>query len=281
MFPSHVDLHLHTDRSDGDLDPAALAEWIRRERPDLELVAVAERDTLVGSLRFAALLPGIALPAIELSTRLRDIAVGLVGLGIADPSRLAGVLRRDEIEQARWALIRAANPSWELTLFLPPDETSAAIALARELIARGHLADADASVVAFARRLESDGGPADNRRSTPVLALLPELTRAIGTLHAAGALAIVARPGATAGWSDPIADLRDLAISHELDGFEAYRPEHSSAMRTKLVQLAYRMDMLASAGSGARLTSDPIGQADGRPTHSLQHEIERRIRAWR
>lgn len=287
MFPSHADLHLHTTRSDGERDPAALAEYIRSERPDLELVAVADRDTIAGSLRLAALLPDIVLPAVELSTHFHDHEVGLVALGVTDASRLAGALRRSEIEQVRWATIRRNQPRLDLPMLLPLDATSAAVTLAQVLIeqadpAAGVVDLADpAAHLDLARRLEAAGGMADCGRDLSFLAILPELTAAIEIAHRAGALAIVARPGATPGWYDPISDLRALALIYELDGFEAYRPEHPTVMRTKLVQLAYRMDMVASVGSGARLISDPIGVADGRPSRALRAEIDRRARAWR
>lgn len=287
MFPSHADLHLHTDRSDGALDPAALAERVRRERPDIELLAVADRDTIAGSARFAQLVGERALVAVELSARLRDHAVSLVALSVADASLLAPHLRRPELEQARWLVARRRHPEWELPAILGEDETAASVALAALLLERGgpaagdHDRDDPLAVIRFARELERENGPLDVSREEGFLRLLPDLVSAIGIAHRAGALAIVGRPGDTPGWHDPIADLRDLAIDQELDGFEAYRLEHPPAMRTKLVQLAYRMDMIASVGSGARTSDDPIGLADGRPTRTLRAEIDRRIRAWR
>jgi len=250
-------------------------------------VAVADRDTIAGSLRLAVLLPGIGLPAVELSTRFHDHEVGLVALGVTDVSRLAGALRRSEIEQVRWAAIRRNHPRLDLPMLLPLDATSAAVTLAQVLIEQGDpaarvvdLSD-PAAHLELARRLEAADGLADLSRDLSFLGILPELTAAIEIAHRAGALAIVARPGATPGWYDPISDLRALALIYELDGFEAYRPEHPTVMRTKLVQLAYRMDMVASVGSGARLVSDPIGVADGRPSRTLRAEIDRRARAWR
>ena len=97
----------------------------------------------------------------------------------------------------------------------------------------------------------------------------------------AGALAVLAHPGLVPAWREAIAaDARALLAGTDLDGVEAYHPDHDEETRSRLVGLAYRLDLLALGGSDSHGPHRALGLAVGRPSPGLGAEMDRRRDVW-
>ena len=108
---------------------------------------------------------------------------------------------------------------------------------------------------AFSRDWIGPGGRAHVRR----YALDP--AAAIGLVHAAGGVTVLAHPFAvTRGWSVPEALIGELALAG-LDGVEIAHPDHDAGQREHLAVLARELGLAATGGSDDHgdLTADRIG----------------------
>ncbi len=98
-----VDLHTHTNQSDGSLSPAALLQLASDQR--LQLFSITDHDTLaayqdIDSAQFDAM---SIVPGIELSTQWQRHNIHIVGLNIdiTEPALLDGVNRQKAARETR------------------------------------------------------------------------------------------------------------------------------------------------------------------------------------
>lgn len=157
--PSPVDLHTHTNRSDGLLAPATLAA--EAAAAGVRLLAIADHDTLAAPRELLApgappLPPGLALlPAVEINSvargipELADGELHLLGIGVdPDDDAFEAVLAAQrERRRARFAAmaerLRAGGTPVEAELERADLSTVDALGrptLARALVAAGHAA---------------------------------------------------------------------------------------------------------------------------------------------
>ena len=118
-MPDLIDLHTHSNRSDGVLSPTALVA--RAAARGVSLLALTDHDTVAGcdEARAACQAAGIRfVTGIEISTQWRGQAIHVVGLGVdTAASALAAQvddvredLGRDLDARARWAPDRPETP---------------------------------------------------------------------------------------------------------------------------------------------------------------------------
>ncbi len=255
---SGIDLHTHTNRSDGTFTPTELIRHAAER--GLDVIAVTDHDTTVGLEE--AIVAGQELgvevpPGVELSAELEGTSVHVLCYwpDVTDPdlqaelARLRGD-RRSRGEQMVERLRALGFPiRFERVLEIAGGDN----------IVRPHVAQAmvEAGVVGSEREAFdlyiADGKPAH----VPKHALHP--VDAVALIRAAGGLCVLAHPGM---WADqtpiPEALIHEMAAAGMV-GLEVDHTDHTPEQRATYRRLADRLGLIPTGGSdchGARY--DPI-----------------------
>jgi predicted metal-dependent phosphoesterase TrpH len=254
---NHIDLHTHTRRSDGVLEPAELLRQMTAA--GMTLVAITDHDTLAGAAELAAVPPPPGAPrvitGIEINTVGEDVLrryglgrdgeeLHILGYGLdpADPVLAAALERQRSGRRDRIALTLERVRAQGMTVELDPDDldptTGAAVGrphVARALIRAGYATDVND---AFARFLEH-GAPC----YVPRQGLGPR--EAIEAITAAGGIASLAhsvhapeRPG-----------VFDELMDWGLRGLEVYYPRYTAGETARMATFAAERGLLATGGS--------------------------------
>jgi predicted metal-dependent phosphoesterase TrpH len=252
-----IDLHTHTRRSDGVLEPTELLRQMTAA--GMTLVAITDHDTLAGAAELAAVAPPPGAPrvitGIEINT-VGDDVLGRYGLGRdgeelhilgygldpADPVLAAALERQRSGRRDRIALTLDRVRAQGMAVELDPDDldptTGAAVGrphVARALIRAGYASDVND---AFARFLEH-GAPCH----VPRLGLGPR--EAIEAITAAGGLPVLAHSPHAPERPGVIGELMDWGLR----GLETYYPRYTADETVRLAAFAAERGLLATGGS--------------------------------
>jgi predicted metal-dependent phosphoesterase TrpH len=242
-----IDLHTHSNCSDGVLAPAALVALAAQRQ--VELLALTDHDTAAGcdEARAACQTHGIGfVPGVELSCQWRGREIHIIGLDLDTAhapfiSHCAAVLglRRERIGAIAQRLSRAGLPGEELAAEALAAAAPTRAHLARGLCSRGLAASVQA---AFDRWL---------KRGQPgyVAACWPALASAVHCIVAAGGAAVLAHPHRY-----PLSNgvLRELLADFKAAGgvaLEVSLAGMGPADANRLATLARRFDLAGSIGS--------------------------------
>jgi hypothetical protein len=245
-----IDLHTHSDRSDGTDSPA---ELVRHARDlGVDVLGITDHDTTESWDEAAAVAEQVGVRlvrGIEISTKYAGQGVHLLAY-LPDPTHpelvdeLARVLEgRNDRLPAILDRLRA------LGIDIEPDDVRRlagdAAALGRPhvadaLVAQGVVRDRDE---AFARYL-GPGGPAYVDRYAA------DLVTMIGTVSAAGGVTVIAHPWASRHEHGAL-DEAGLAVlrEHGLAGIEVDHQDHSAALRAELHGIARNLGLVATGSS--------------------------------
>lgn len=239
-----IDLHSHTDRSDGVLSPAALLD--RAAGAGVTHLSVTDHDTVAGLAEAAraARERGVTLvPGIEISATLHGREIHLLGHGIVptEPALEAFCVRMtgERADRIRRMVERLAACG----VSVPIEEVEAE---ARgESIGRPHLAR-----VLVRQGLVGDLSEAFRRYLAPhkpgwVERFRPEAAEAIAIIHAAGGTATVAHPGSNGVSREELARL----ASFGLDGVEAHHRDHPPSQVQAYERWGNELGLFATGGS--------------------------------
>lgn len=245
-----VDLHMHSDASDGSLSPVDLVELVQRQR--VEMMALTDHDTMSGvaQARARAREAGIVfIPGVEISTRWAGVVIHIVGLGLNEEHEglqqfLAGICRQRE---TRGLLIAekfdeiGIPGSYEGAMSLAKQQaTLSRTHFARWLLAKGYVRQYQE---AFDKYLK-DGKPCCVTMSWP------RIEEAIQLIHDAGGVAVLAHPGRYPFRNDWKLD--QLFIDFKEAGGEAIEVcsgSQSEEHNRYCARTAGRLGFLASTGS--------------------------------
>lgn len=189
----NIDLHTHSNYSDGSLSPAALVE--RAAAAGVEVLALTDHDSIAGvdEAQRAATERSLRLvPGVEISAGWRSQAIHVLGLWI-DPAapqlcavlRAQGELRRRRMREICARLEKLRLPGAELLAAVeknPGLPTRAHLAAA--LVAGGHV---DTHEAAFRKYLGKG-------KVAHIAAAWPALETVVGWIRAAGGVASLAHP---------------------------------------------------------------------------------------
>lgn len=242
--PGGVDLHTHTNCSDGVFSPS---EVVRAALDaGLEAVAITDHDTLAGidEARHAALDAPIELVVgVELSARIHNRELHILGLFVdqtnLDLVTLGKAQRDNRRDRAERIVARAQALRIELSM-AAIDRCAAGAPIGRPHVARALVA---AAVVpnqeqAFKQYLGIG-------RPLGVPKQLPDYRHAIETIHRAGGVAVVAHAGSSRIRNKLLLDLAAAGI----DGIEIRHPQHGRNREIRLSDAARRLELLRSGGS--------------------------------
>ncbi len=244
-----IDLHTHSNRSDGTDDPAALIE--KAAAAGLDVIALTDHDSTEGwdEAQAAADRHGLHLVrGIEVSTRLQGKSVHLLGYEF-DPTDTALCAELARVIDGRNSRLPA---TLERLRALGIDITAADVrAQAREAAAMGrpHVADALVAAGVVANRDEAFERYLVPGRPAYVDRYAADLVTAIGLLKAAGGQAVLAHPWARG--SDKVLPPEVLAQLAEagLDGIEVDHNDHSPEVRERLRGIAIDLDLVVTGSS--------------------------------
>jgi predicted metal-dependent phosphoesterase TrpH len=252
-----VDLHTHSNASDGRKSPAEVIALA--DRIGLAAVALTDHDTTagLGEARDAAEgFPDLHfVPGVEMSARFCSGTLHILGLGIDPDAPDLSALTASLIEARNDRNPQMIKRLQELGMDIEMSDVLAVMSDSPEsigdrVVSRTHMAEAlrrkgyvRSTGEAFKRYL-ADGGPAfvDKERLTPRDVIEP--------IHSAGGVAILAHPvhmeyGNSAQLTIKIRQLVDAG----LDGLEVVHPDHPPFETRTYLQLARRLGLAVTGGS--------------------------------
>ncbi|MGA8732190.1 MAG: PHP domain-containing protein [Terracidiphilus sp.] len=272
-----IDLHAHTDRSDGSTEPGDLVRLAIDE--GIQALGIADHDTLAG---YDAALPTAAVCglelvcAVELSTRpneesapgKRERSVHLLGYWLFSPP---------SAEFRRWLQSQQeSRHQRNVDLAARLQQLGIAITLGdaeiygRNQVGRPHFA-----------RVLCDKGYVSNMQEAFDLYLAdeaqaavdrdePTLEQGIRRISESGGIASLAHPVRLPQRGPELANLLERLIDVGLQAIEVFHSEHSRAETAEYAELARRFDLIPTGGSDFH--------GENKPSIRLGHGIDSNIR---
>ncbi len=245
-----IDLHTHSDRSDGTMSPTALVE--HAAEVGIDVLAITDHDCFAGWDEAAATAERVGVHlvlGIEISCRFAGQSTHLLGY-LPDPSYAPLLAELDRIlagRNSRLPILLARLRELGIDIDIHDVRRVAGEAAA---MGRPHVADAlvDLGVVvtrdeAFARFL----GPG---RPAYVDRYAADLTEMIGLIAAAGGVSVLAHPWASRHDSTGLdADAFEALKLAGLAGLEVDHQDHTAGKRAALRDLADDLDLMATGSS--------------------------------
>jgi predicted metal-dependent phosphoesterase TrpH len=261
-----IDLHVHSNASDGTDDPALVVS--RAAAAGLDVLALTDHDTQAGIGPARAALPdGMTLIAgTELSCQLGDRSVHLLAylFDPADPALGAEMarIRDDRTYRAQAMSARLAElgtgVTWEQVTAIADGAVVGRPHLARALVAAGAIGD---TADAFTDDWIGDGGRAFVGRYAP------GVDRAVALVREAGGVPVLAHPRSP-GYEVPYEVIEGLAEAG-LGGIEVFHFDHDQAERARLAGLAASLDLIMTGGSDDHGSYQPGGPGPGSGSRGL------------
>ncbi|HEX7106949.1 MAG TPA: PHP domain-containing protein [Acidothermaceae bacterium] len=260
-----IDLHTHSDASDGTDSPARLVANARVAK--LDVVALTDHDTVAGHPAAVAAVrddPGTREIALvrgaEFSCLLNGVSLHLLGY-LFDPAhaelaREMALLRTDRTRRAQAMVAKlvelGAPIDWERVSRIAGGAAVGRPHVARALVEVGLVPDVAA---AFSDEWIGDGG----RAYVEKYSLAPQ--RAIELVKAAGGVTVFAHPGAAKRGEIVDESAIEAFAAAGLDGIEIDHPDHDHATRVRLRDLASGLRLLVTGSSDYHgfVKSTPIG----------------------
>jgi predicted metal-dependent phosphoesterase TrpH len=254
-----IDLHVHTNHSDGTFTPRE-ALSLARER-GVASMAVTDHDTttalaeaaLIGAEVGVEVVPGIEFSAVYEGD---GVHVLCYFMDPEDPDLVAELGRlRDDRERRGDHMVEKL-----IALGYPVSFQRVKEIAGDAPIVRPHIAQAmvEAGVVptvkdAFTEEFIGSNGAAYVEKH----ALHP--LEALRLIHAAGGVCVLAHPGTFRETKPvPLALIEELAEAG-LDGIEAFHPEHTPEVEDRYIEMAGRLGLLWTGGSDCHgLRYDPV-----------------------
>jgi 3',5'-nucleoside bisphosphate phosphatase len=244
-----IDLHVHTNMSDGTFSPEEVVALALRE--GLRAIAVTDHDT-VGGVRRAqseGMRLGLEVVAgVEISTQWPKGILHILGYFI-DPEQAALLdvldsLRRDRKNRVNDIVARLNDHSLAITAQEVNDEAVGGVPgrphVAGLLVRKGHAETVQEAFDLYLGR----GAPA----YVPKRKLPPE--QALQLIARAGGLAVIAHPYSLYE-ADPerLEDIMRELMRHGLQGIEVFCPKHTPEQTQQFLALAEKLDLAVSGGT--------------------------------
>ena len=251
----HVDLHVHTDFSDGEFSPRRTAELALAS--GLRAMAITDHDTMEGLMGFTAP-PGLeVVPGVERKAWWHDTELHVLGYW-ADWAYLKAHSRAEKEREARNAAIieklRADGVDVSLEELLAKKKGVVGRPHIGELLAeKGYFPDSRAAFDAWL----GEGKP------YYVPLIRPTVPDTAAELRASGAKVVLAHPYQYRFSADELAELIGLCADCGFHGVECYYSGYSPEASGSLIRLTVRAGLCVTGGSdfhGARRPERKLGE---------------------
>ncbi len=272
-----ADFHLHSNCSDGALSPTELVEQAAAR--GLRVIAVTDHDTVAGyeeAARAGQRWGVVAVPGIEVSCYELGQEFHVLGYGVAvDDARLrehARCAQQWRLRRLERMIAHCRRLGLVLTLDDVAESATGAVLgrphLAAALVRRGYC---NSVREAFARYLEPGRPAYEPPEAFPVV-------RALGLIHAAGGIAVLAHPRR----SFLLPQLLLSLLRRGFDGIEAVHPAHGPEVRGYYAALAHRHRLVMTGGSDFHGTRPYDGANFGTVglTEEQCNAVLERLAAW-
>ena len=244
-----IDLHTHSDRSDGTDTSAGLIR--RAARLGLDVVALSDHDTVDGWLEAAAAAEvcGVDLvPGIEISCRYAGAGVHLLAYFL-DPTYPPLAAELQAILAGRNARLPAILDRLQaLGLDVTAEDVRAGAGPAVAL-GRPHVADALVAAGVVADRAEAFDRLLAPGRPAYVDRYAADLATVIRLVSAAGGVSVIAHPWTRHSRAvldgSALAGLRDAGLA----GVEVDHEDHDQSAREQLREIARDLDLICTGAS--------------------------------
>ncbi|WP_448550080.1 RNase RNM [Thalassotalea fusca] len=250
LLEKRVDLHSHTNCSDGGLSPETLVD--RAVNFQLDVLAITDHDT-VSALDIAQSyiddnqLPLTLVPGIEISTLWQNFEIHVVGLNIDSKNQALSELiasqqnSRDERAKEIGIKLEKCGLSgvYEQALLRAGEGSVTRAHFAKVMVEQGHVSKMQA---AFDKYI----GKGKRAYVKPKWCSIAD---AVSTIHKAGGVAVLAHPiryDLSAKW------LRRLIVDFSEasgDGLEIVLPQMNNEQRQRMLNYCQEYQLLASLGS--------------------------------
>jgi hypothetical protein len=237
-----INLHLHTNVSDGALSPASLIK--RSQEIGLDLISITDHDTADAYKQLpTSVTPLRILPGMEISSHHQGNDVHILAYGydfnnraLIEMTEMYLIGRR---ERAIKMISLLAGLGIEINL-----QDVIAVAGSRELIVRPHIAQILVSKGFCQTKNEAFDKYIGNFK--PAFVPKPEVsvTDAVKVIHGAGGFAIIAHPGKLTKASY----LEDF-IPMGIDGVEVWHPDHYQWEIDNFIAIAQKNGLYMTGGS--------------------------------
>lgn len=243
-----IDLHVHSNFSDGSMTPTELVHYARRK--GLSAIALTDHDAINGleeAIEVGEKVGVEVVPGVELSVKHGDCPLHLLGYLFRrmDEDLLLTLHRLQEGRLARNKVILANLDRLGIHIDLQELEEISGHGrggrphIAKLLMQKGAVENMEE---AFARYLAREG-----------LAYAPRLVfqaeEAIAMINNAGGIAVLAHPRQLAKEGEDVTTIITALKGMGLAGIEVYYPTHSRQFRRKLMATANSLDLLPTGGS--------------------------------
>jgi predicted metal-dependent phosphoesterase TrpH len=282
-----IDLHSHTNESDGSLSPEELIRLAKRN--DLDALAITDHDTFAGyeqAVPFAREVGLDVVRGIELNTDLRlendsdRSAHVLAYFPNDDPGREMLEWLEDQREERQRRNRRLADVLQRRGIDVSVEEVESRgkslagrVHFARILVEKGYAAD---SAEAFRRYLGEEAPTYVHRESKSTEEVIEIVRRGNG-------IPVLAHPVRLSLDRETERDRMSQLKRAGLLGIEIYHSEHSPALQAHYRQLAEELELLPTGGSdfhGAAKPDIELGTGWNGNVR-VPREFLDRMRAWR
>ena len=253
-----IDLHTHSNRSDGTFEPAEVVR-LAAERA-LDVVALTDHDTTDGLAEAFTTGSGVGVevvPGVEFSAEFDGQSVHVLCYWM-DPQDAALQLELRRLREDRFRRGELIVEKLQ-ALGLPVGFERVRAIAGDATIVRPHIAQAmvEAGVVATEKeafeRYIGDGGPAHVAKH----ALDP--VDAVALIDGAGGVCALAHPGMWGDQSSVPVELIERMAAAGMRGLEVDHPDHTPEVRERYRTLAGRLGLIATGGSDCHGTRyDPV-----------------------
>jgi 3',5'-nucleoside bisphosphate phosphatase len=249
-----VDLHTHSDYSDGSDAPATIVELAVAAH--LSAVALTDHDGIDGNAEAMAAGEGRieVIPGVELSVAWRDRAVHLLGYWIEPDTPIADLLadiRSNRDDRNREMVAALAGLGIDIT------DDDIAVEGGRGSVGRPHIAavlvrkGVVATIADAFDQYLAAGRPAYRGR------LRLDLPEAVDLIHRSRGVASVAHPHTIADREAEFLDLFERLSGLGVDGVECHYGEYAPDLRTRLDRHARSLGLVPTGGSDYHGTYKP------------------------
>lgn len=257
-----INLHLHTNVSDGVLSPAQLIR--HAQHIGLDLISITDHDTGDAyQLIEEDTAPLRILPGMEISSQHEgtDVHILAFGVNMALPSlvEMMEMYLVGRRERAIRMIEKLTEMGMELTL-----EEVVAVAGSRELIVRPHIAQ-----ILVKRGYVSNKNEAFDKyigNDKPACFPKPEFSvpDAIQVIHEAGGFALIAHPGKL----EKDSYLEEF-IAMGIDGLEVWHPDHYQYQVQEYIVICQKNGLYMTAGSDFHGDLDRHNVFDAVPANAI------------
>jgi predicted metal-dependent phosphoesterase TrpH len=237
-----INLHLHTNVSDGALTPSRLLK--RSLEIGLDLISITDHDTADAYRQLPETThPLKIIPGMEISSQHQGHDVHILAYGYDSRDKALNEMTEMYLQGRRTRAIKMISLLAEMGMHITLEDV-VAVAGSRELIVRPHIAQILVNRGYCQNKNEAFDKYIGNFKPAYVPKPEVSVSEAISVIHGAGGLAVIAHPGKLAKSS-----FLDDFLPMGIDGLEVWHPDHYQWEIENFINIAQKNGLYMTGGS--------------------------------